>query len=268
MLDWHKKVVLVTGSTAGFGKHLAHAFASVGARVIVTSRRQSRAEATAEQIRAGGGEATSYSVDVTQRSQVADMFQWVRETEGQLDVLVNNVGQSTRGRAGETEPEDFRELLETNLISAVHCTTSALPLLGDSQGSLVNIGSLACKSVGRNLGAYPASKFALAAYNHQLRGELAADGIHVLLVCPGPIRRDDAGTRYDQQAEGMDANAARPGGGVRLSGISPERLARQVIRACEKRQPELVVPAHARWLFAIAQLWPSWGDWIVKRYVK
>ncbi|HUG67412.1 MAG TPA: SDR family NAD(P)-dependent oxidoreductase, partial [Pirellulaceae bacterium] len=110
---------------------------------------------------------------------------------------------------------------------------------------------------------YPASKFALAAYSQQLRFELNPQGVHVLLVCPGPIARKDAGQRYDVEASNLPESARQPGGGVKLRGIPPEQLAAKVLRACERRRVELIVPSTARWLFAIVQLWPALGDRII-----
>ena len=266
MSNWRNKIALITGSSQGIGQHLAWEFATAGAHTVITARNQARADATAKAIQARGLSASSYAVDVTRSEQVADLFNWIQETRGQLDVLVNNVGRSTRGLASETNPEQFRELFEVNFLSAVNCSRCAIPLLLESHGSLVNIGSLASKSVGKNLGAYPASKFALAAYNHQLRKELEPRGVHVLLVCSGPIRRNDSGQRYDTKELGLPPEAAQPGGGVRLAGIPPSRLARHVLQACEKRHPELVVPSRARWFFALSQLWPSWGDSILRRF--
>jgi short-subunit dehydrogenase len=134
-----------------------------------------------------------------------------------------------------------------------------------NRGHLVNIGSLSAKTASRFLGAYPASKFPVAAYSQQLRLELAPQGVHVLLVCPGPLAREDAGRRYDAQAADLPDTARRPGGGVKLKGISPPRLARKIVQYCQRRRPELVMPARARVLFALAQLSPTLGDWILKK---
>jgi len=90
-------------------------------------------------------------------------------------------------------------------------------------------------------------------------------GVHVLLVCPGPIAREDAGQRYDAEASDLPATARQPGGGVKLRGIPPEQLAAKILRACEQRRAELVVPSKARWLFALAQLWPALGDRIIAK---
>ena len=130
------------------------------------------------------------------------------------------------------------------------------------------MGSLAAKTAAPYLGAYPASKFAVAAYSQQLRLELGPRGLHVLLVCPGPIARDDAGVRYDAQSDKLPASARQPGGGAKLRAIDPAWLAQKTLSACERRKPELVVPGKARLLFAISALWPGLGDKIVRRKTK
>ncbi|MCR4414488.1 MAG: SDR family NAD(P)-dependent oxidoreductase, partial [Thermoguttaceae bacterium] len=152
-----------------------------------------------------------------------------------------------------------------NLIALVRCTRAALPHLLPRRGHVVNIGSLASKSAARWVGAYPATKFAVAAYSQQLRLELGPQGLHVLLVCPGPIARKDPRLYPLEGLEDVPETARRPGAGVKVRHISPQWLARQILRACEQRRPELVVPGKARWLFAIAQLWPRLGDWLVLR---
>ena len=154
---------------------------------------------------------------------------------------------------------------ELNFLGLVRCTQAAAPHLIASRGHVVNIGSLAAKTASRFLGAYPASKFPVAAYSQQLRYELNPQGVHVLLVCPGPIARPDAGRRYDDQAGSLPESARRPGAGVKLKGIPPQRLIAKILRYCERRRPELVLPAKARLLFALAQLSPRLGDWIIGR---
>ena len=87
----------------------------------------------------------------------------------------------------------------------------------------------------------------------------------MLLVCPGPIARDDSGKRYDEQSSDLPAAAKQPGGGVKLKGIPPALLAAKILQACQRRRPELVVPGKAKILFAISQLSPAMGDWLLKR---
>jgi NAD(P)-dependent dehydrogenase (short-subunit alcohol dehydrogenase family) len=265
MSYWKDKVALVTGGSAGFGWALAQVLADAGAKLALADIDEQRLAAAVDQLRERGCDVEGLSVDVTQPAQVDALVQQVVERFGRLDMLANIVGRSARGALLDTTPEAFRDLFELNFLSMVHCTRASASHLIESKGHVVNMGSLAAKSASRFLGAYPASKFPVAAYSQQLRYELGPQGLHVLLVCPGPIARQDAGHRYDDQAEDLPDSARRPGGGVKLKGIPPAKLAAKVLRACEKRVPELVMPAKARLLFAILQLWPSLGDRILKR---
>lgn len=266
MTKWQNKVVLVTGGATGLGRAIAEAFAAAGAQVVIASRDAEKLTAAANKMSRGGQDVVAIPADVTRQTDVDRLFDQVIAQCGRLDVLVNNAGKSSRGRAIETTPEQFLELLDLNFLSVVRCTRAAAPHLLASHGHIVNIGSLAAKTASKFLGAYPASKFPVAAYSQQLRYELGPDGVHVLLVCPGPIAREDAGQRYNEQSKNLPAEARRPGGGAKIKGLDPHQLAAQIIRACERRQPELVVPGITRLLFAISQLWPALGDRILKRY--
>jgi hypothetical protein len=130
---------------------------------------------------------------------------------------------------------------------------------------LVNIGSLSGKSASRYVGAYSATKFALAAYTQQLRLELRPQGVHVLLVSPGPIARDNDSQRYAGKLKGLPARAAKPGAGVRISPIRPQKLSQAILKACRRRQPELIYPPLARLFIAVIQLFPRLGDWLVRK---
>lgn len=262
---WRNKVALITGGTAGFGAVLAREFAQQGAKVVIAARNQERLQQVKHSFCSDELDVTAVAADVTNQQHVDSLFEQVIEQHGKLDVLVNNVGRSTRSLVQETEPEQFQELMDVNFLSVVRCTRAALPSLVESKGHLVNIGSLSAKTVSPFLSAYAASKFAVAAYSQQLRLEGPRE-VHVLLVCPGPIKREDAGGRYDDQATDLPESARKPGGGARVKRICPHKLSRKIMRACERRKPELVVPGSARLLFAASQLWPSFGDWLLRRF--
>jgi NAD(P)-dependent dehydrogenase (short-subunit alcohol dehydrogenase family) len=262
---WQDRVVLVTGGSSGLGRMIADAFAAAGAKVAIAALEGHAVQATVAEMRASGGDVLGVQADITQQADVDRLFQQTLDHFGRLDVLVNNAGRSMRGKLLDTSPEQFRELMELNLIALVRCTRAGVPHLLRQRGHVVNIGSLAAKSASRWVGAYPATKHAVAAYSQQLRLELGPEGLHVLLVCPGPITRKDERLYPLAGLEDVPERARRPGAGVRVRTIPPERLARSILRACERRRAELVMPGKARLLFALSQLWPEWGDWIVRR---
>jgi len=265
MSTWQDKVVLVTGGSSGLGLAIARAFGSAGARVAIAGLEPELVGRAEAQLAAQDVAAAGFCADVTRQPDVERLFESALQRFGRLDVLVNAAGRSDRGRVLETTPEEFRELMELNFIALVRCTRAAVPHLLEQRGHVVNIGSLAAKSAARWVGAYPASKHAVAAYSQQLRLELGPEGLHVLLVCPGPVARDQPRLYELPGTENLPESARKPGAGVRVKAISADWLGRAIVRACEKRRPELVVPARARLLFAISQLWPRLGDWLVLR---
>ncbi len=262
MSYWQDKVVLITGGGAGLGLRLATHFARAGAQLVLADVNQQALDHAKAALQQYSIPVQDVVTDITHQDSVDRLFDCVDERCGQLHTLVNCAGRSGRGTVLDTTPETFQAFLDLNFFGTVRCTRAAVPRLLKTHGHLVNIGSLAAKMAASYLGAYPVSKFAVAAFTHQLRLELGPQGLHVLLVCPGPIARADAGRRYGQQAANLPASASRPGG-VRIKGLDPEYLASQILRACERRKPELVLPRKARLLAAILQLWPSWGDRII-----
>jgi short-subunit dehydrogenase len=262
---WRNKVVLVTGGSAGLGKCLGRAFADAGAQVVLAARRAEPLRQSARELAAGGGRVSGIEADITQPAAVEHLVAETVRQFGGLDVLVNSAGLSDRGEILATSPDRLRELWELNFLAVARCTLAAAPHLLQAQGHLINIGSLASKVASRYLGAYPTSKFPLDAYCQQLRWELGPRGVKVLLVCPGPIRRADAGERYAMASEGLPPAANQPGAGVKVSALDPDWLSGRILRAAELGRAELVVPSRARWLFAVARLSPSWGDWIIRR---
>lgn len=260
-----QKCALVTGASSGLGLAISRQCLNAGMKVALVARDEAKLQQAMRSLQVPADQTLAIAADITQQADVDRLAAQVQQTWGRLDLLVNCAGKSSRGKIEDTTPEQFQELWDLNFLAAVRCTRALLPLLLETKGHIVQIGSLAAKGASKYLGAYPASKFALAAYSQQLRIELADRGVHVLLVCPGPIARDDAGQRYTAQSADLPDSAKKPGGGVKLKGISPDDLAQRILRACERRQPELVIPFKAKLLFAISQLWPSLGDWITNR---
>ena len=113
------------------------------------------------------------------------------------------------------------------------------------------------------MGGYAASKFAVAAYSQQLRLELADQGLHVLLVCPGPIASETQ--RVYSGTENLPEAARKAGAGVKVRQIDPADLALRILKACERGDLEIVIPWKARMLFAISQFSAKWGDRLVRK---
>ncbi len=255
MDKWKDKVVVVTGGSAGLGMAIVDAFAAAGATVVSLSRSKHE----------DSGNVFSVQADVTDDDSVAAAIGSIVARHKRIDVWVNNVGQSIRVAFEDASTDQYHQLMEVNFFTAVRCSIAVLPHLKKTSGSIVHIGSLASRTGWKHVGPYVTSKHALSGFAHQLRIE-GPKNVHSLFVCPGPIRREDSATRYQQQAENLEGSAAAPGAGVKLSGIEPEKLARRIVAAVESRKPELVVPLKSRLLFAILQISPRLGDWILRKF--
>lgn len=262
---WTGKNAVITGGSSGLGLAIARAFARRGARVAIIGLEQHGVEQARSELEKHT-EVLPLVADIRNEADVIRCRDAIHSAWRTVDVLVNAAGRSMRGAICDTTPEQFRELFELNVVALVQVTRALLPDLLATRGHVVNIGSLASKAAAKYLGAYPATKHAVAAFSQQLRLELGAKGLHVLLVCPGPIAR--TGPRlYPLEGEERVLEAARaPGGGVKVKAIDPDRLADKIVTACEKRLVELVVPSRARILFALAQLFPRIGDWLILRF--
>ena len=187
MRNWEGKIVLVTGGSSGLGRVIAEGFGGAGGKIVIAGLEGDAVQRALAEMQATGCDALGIQADITQQADVDRLFAETIRHYGKLDVLVNNAGRSMRGKVLDTTPEQFRDLMELNLIALVRGTRAAAAYLLASRGHVVNIGSLAAKSASRWVGAYPATKHAVAAYSQQLRLELGPQGLHVLLVCPGPI---------------------------------------------------------------------------------
>ena len=264
MASWREKVVLITGGSEGLGWETARAFAQQEATVCIAARDHAKLETARQKLADESLQVDVYPCDVTNDQQFAETLAQIIEQHHRLDVLVNNVGRSTRCDLSKASVTEFQELMEINFYTVVRCTQTALPELLKTKGHVVNIGSLASKTAWPFMAPYSTSKHAVAAYTQQLRIDGPPE-VHFMLVCPGPIRRDDAGVRYAQQAASLPKHAQQPGAGAKLKGISAARLAKKIIAGCEKRKAEIVMPSYARFLFAVSQLSPRMGDWMIRK---
>ena len=264
MASWRDKVVLITGGSEGLGLETARAFVQQGATVCIVARDQAKLASAHKKLAEENLPIHVYACDVTSDQQFAETCEQIIEQHHRLDVLVNNVGKSTRCDIAETGVAEFQELMEINFYTVVRCTQKALPELLKTKGHVVNVGSLASKTAWPFIAPYTTSKHAVAAYTHQLRIDGPRE-VHFMLVCPGPIRREDAGVRYAQQTASLPETAQQPGAGAKLKGISPAKLAQRIVAGCERRKSEIVMPFYAKFLFAVAQISPRVGDWVIRK---
>ena len=272
---WHDRRVIVAGGTAGFGLVLARHLDAAGARVLIVGR-------SSEGVRQGlaacgdGSRMRGITADLARPGEGGRVVGEALRILGGVDDLFFCVGRSGRGEILKTTADELREYFDANVSSAVEITQAVADDVATARGHLVYIGSLAGKLVTPFMGPYCVAKSALAAYVDAVRLEMTPRGAHVLLVSPGPIRRDDddprsadAADRYaaDVARAGLPSEALRPGGTRALKQLDPDRLAEQVLAACGQRRSELVVPRKAGFLAGLIEWCPEWGRRILARAI-
>ncbi|MCH2181961.1 MAG: SDR family NAD(P)-dependent oxidoreductase [Mariniblastus sp.] len=266
---WNEKTIVITGGSRGLGLAIAKAFASSSAKVVLIGRNQedlARAQQEVSGISKAGGVETC-SFDITDEPAFESHFSQLVERLDGIDVWINCAGKSIRCDLADSKIEDYRELMEINFFAAARCSLAVLPHLKQSGGHLVNIGSLASKTAWPYVAPYSTSKHALAALTGQLRLEGPSE-VHYLHVCTGPIARDDGEDRYRDQSADLGEKARQAGAGAPVRKIDPHDLAERIVRACEQRSPELVLPGRSKFLFALSQLSPRWGDRLLRRLAR
>ncbi|MGY1621467.1 SDR family NAD(P)-dependent oxidoreductase [Geodermatophilus sp. SYSU D00965] len=182
------RVALVTGASSGIGEATAVALAEAGAAVAIGARRRDRLDALAGKLRDAGTRVLPLDLDVTDEASCADAVRRTREELGGLDVLVNNAGVMLLGTIVGADPEDWRRMVQTNVMGVLYMTHAAIDgMLEQGSGDVVNISSVAGRSARKGAGVYNASKWAVNAFSESLRQEVTARGVRISLVEPGAV---------------------------------------------------------------------------------
>jgi len=191
-LELKNKVALVTGGTKGIGKAIAKALVLAGARVVITARHEDQVHEAVESLKkVADPNIEGFGCDVRQYEQVQTLIRNVHERCGGLDILVNNAGIGMFGTVAEMEPEDFRAVIETNLLGVYYCCHEAIPHLKRRGGGyIINISSLAGTNAHPTMAAYNASKFGLNGFSEALMQEVRYDHIKVSYIMPGSVNTE------------------------------------------------------------------------------
>jgi clavulanate-9-aldehyde reductase len=187
-LDLTDRVVAVTGASSGIGEATALGCARAGAAVALAARRTDRIDALAERIEGDGGKALALETDVADEQQARAFVEQTKERLGGLDVLVNNAGLMLLGPIAGADTEDWRRMVNVNLLGLLYCTHAALPImLEQGSGHIVNVSSVAGRIARAGSGVYNLTKHGVGAFSEALRQETAQAGLRVTLIEPGGV---------------------------------------------------------------------------------
>lgn len=185
------KLALVTGGTRGIGRAIAEAMNTAGARVVITGRDETRTQAAADAISAGGREVGHLAVDLADDEAVGDLIPRLIERFGEMDILVNNAGIDADNQLVNHPLEDWRMIMKVNLEVPFRLGVAAAQRLFDrSGGSIINITSILGFRATMEAGAYVPAKHGLIGLTKQMALEWAGKGVRVNAIAPGLIKTD------------------------------------------------------------------------------
>jgi len=182
------RIALVTGASRGLGKAIALELGSERVILALIGRDEAKLKETALEAEQLGTAAHIFAVDVTQEPQVQALAQQIESRFGRVDILVNNAGINVRKPLVDFTLDEWRKVVDTNLTSAFLMCRSFVPIMrGRGYGRIINIASTMSHVSLPGRAAYSASKAGLLGLTRALALELAADGITVVAISPGPF---------------------------------------------------------------------------------
>jgi 3-oxoacyl-[acyl-carrier protein] reductase len=186
------KVSVVTGASRGIGRAIAVALAKDGATVVLAARDEGKLADAVREIEGQGGKATAVSLDVADPGSIDQAFGRILEVQGRIDHLVNNAGITRDNLLLRMKPEEWNDVIATNLSGVFYCTQAVLrPMLKQkSGGRIVNVTSVVGLTGNAGQANYAASKAGIVGFTKSIAREVASRGITVNAIAPGFIETD------------------------------------------------------------------------------
>lgn len=254
--------ILVTGAGSGLGRAIALAFAAKGWQVACSDRNAETAAQTLGEIEANGGKGLAFALDVTSEESFVSAAALLQREWNGIDVLINNAGVATAGTVAESPIEQWRWVLDINLLGCVRGARAFIPQLTAQQGGhIVNVASFAGIANPPALASYNVAKAAVISLSETLRFEMHALGIGVSVACPSFFKTALLDTS-SASAPGGQANAAPQMERIvhRLmekAAVTAEDVAADILAAVEKNRFMVMTHPDARQRALLKRLLPE-----------
>jgi NADP-dependent 3-hydroxy acid dehydrogenase YdfG len=190
-IDLGGRAVAITGASSGIGEATALACARAGASVALAARRTGRIEELAARIEDEGGRAVALPTDVADEREARAFIEHSYEHLGRLDALVNNAGVMLLGPVAGADTEEWRRMVDVNVLGLLYCTHAAIPVMHQQGGGhIVNVSSVAGRRAGRGAAVYNLTKFGVCGFSEALRQEALHSNIRVTVIEPGAVETE------------------------------------------------------------------------------
>lgn len=188
-MELKNKTVIITGASSGIGAATAKKLATAGANVVLAARRMEKLQDLKKEIDGNSSNVHCVETDVTNRDDVEQLFKETMETFGTCDILINNAGIMPLSYMKNLHVDEWHKMVDVNITGVLHSLEFALPgMTEQNSGHIVNISSVAGRTVMKGSAVYSATKFAIRALSDGLRQELSPDH-HIRVTCiePGAV---------------------------------------------------------------------------------
>lgn len=235
-MNFKDKVVLITGGSSGIGRASAIQFAKKGASLILVARDKTKLDTVSNDLKKFNVSILTFECDVSNKLQVENMAKTILNKYGSVDILVNNAGFAIYGSVSKTSIEEIESQMATNYFGMVYCVKNFLPsMLKKKSGHIVNVASVAGSFGLPGIASYCASKFAMLGFSEGLKHELKGSGVGITVVSPIMVR-----TNFFDHPSFEKMPKYSP------TSLSPETVAKAVLRASNSSRLEIIVPSFVR----------------------
>ena len=248
-------VALITGGASGIGRGLCEELAAQGCEVIVTDIQMELATEVTDGINSSGGKAVARELNVADPMAFEQIVTEIFENRGRLDYLFNNAGINPGGTHAHTTPEDWRQLLDVNVLGVMNGIYPAYQRMSDQGfGHIVSVASGAGLMPSPFTLPYTATKFAVVGLSTALRTEAEFHGIRVSVVCPGAVRtpllkrKAPKGVNHDKFMNMVDS----------MGPMEPNEFARRVLKAVKRNPPIIIVQNAVKIAYFLSRIFPGY----------
>ncbi|WOV93525.1 MAG: SDR family NAD(P)-dependent oxidoreductase [Candidatus Nitrosoabyssus spongiisocia] len=244
-MDFAGKVVVITGASTGIGRAAAINFSHRGANLVLVSRNKDALEKVKPNL-SDTADVLLIPCDVSDNNQVIDMAKKTLKHFGRIDILVNNAGFAILSTITNQKISDIESQMKTNYFGMIYCIKQFLPvMLERNSGHIVNVASVAGSFGLAQIAPYCASKYAMLGFSEGLKQELYNTNVDVTVVSPMMTK-----TNFFDHPSFVNMHKYSP------MTLTPEQVARVIIRASGSSRLEIIVPSYVRIVIWLKQTFP------------